>query len=206
MPRFTIIMQSYLGSYSGAASDRENKLHRALQSVLTQSFTDWELFVVADGCDQTFNLVKQYYNLPGIHCHKIDKQPLFSGIPRNHGLYHGTGDYALYLDNDDYFGVDHLLGIHNKLADYDWVWFDDFQATRDGKHFVRKTRFINQPYHHGTANICHKRELIWWDPKGGYAVDDQKLVKALKAKSGNYAKIDAGEYFICHSPKDLVDV
>lgn len=58
--KFSVVIPSFLGSYSGAASRRDEKLVRAVQSVLDQTFQDFEIQVVADGCQQTVELMKQF--------------------------------------------------------------------------------------------------------------------------------------------------
>ena len=58
--KFSIVMPSYLATYPGAANNREGKLVRAVNSVIEQSFPDWELHVVADGCKRTLEIMEQF--------------------------------------------------------------------------------------------------------------------------------------------------
>ena len=44
--KFSVIMASTLAEYGGAASRRDEKIVRAIDSVIAQTFTDWELIVV----------------------------------------------------------------------------------------------------------------------------------------------------------------
>ena len=60
MTKFSIIMPSYLGDYPNSATDKEDKLIRAIESVLQQTYKNWELIIIADGCDKTINLLKKY--------------------------------------------------------------------------------------------------------------------------------------------------
>ena len=47
--KFTVVIPSYLGAYRTAANDRDMKIQRAVDSVLSQTFQDFEIIVIADG-------------------------------------------------------------------------------------------------------------------------------------------------------------
>ena len=72
--KFSVIMASTLAEYGGAASRRDEKIVRAIDSVIAQTFTDWELIVVADGCMKTMAIVARYDD-PRIKAMKIDNAP-----------------------------------------------------------------------------------------------------------------------------------
>ena len=44
----SVIMPSYLGAYKNAAKDRDRKIVRAINSVVRQTYKDWELIIIAD--------------------------------------------------------------------------------------------------------------------------------------------------------------
>lgn len=112
--KISVITPSFLGNYPGAASRRDEKIVRAVDSVIAQTFHDWELWVVADGCDQTMEIM-QRYNDPRVHSIKISKSKIWSGTPRNTGIDNATGEYIVYLDIDDYYGDNHLATIYDNL-------------------------------------------------------------------------------------------
>lgn len=197
MPKFSVIMQCYLGDYKGAAKDREAKLIRAVNSVLNQSFKGWELIVVADGCERTFEIIGGQFTA-GIECYLVSKQPMWSGACRNFGISKAKGDWIVYLDADDYIGPDHLSTINANTGDNDWVWFNDFIKLGENKTMER-TALINQRFQHGTANIAHRRSIGKWDT-AGYGHDDRGFIESLKRASKSYEKIQTPEYVVCHIP------
>jgi glycosyltransferase involved in cell wall biosynthesis len=157
-------MPSYLGNYPTAASNREQKLPRAIESFLSQEIG--ELIVVADGCYKTVEIASKY----PVKTILIDKQPHFSGVPRNTGIQAAQYDYIAYIDNDDVFGNGHLQSIADNV-DTDWLYWDDYV---DGK--IRTVWF--EMGHIGTSAIAHKKEIDcrWGD---GYG-HDWEFIQQLK--------------------------
>lgn len=188
-------MPSYLGNYAGAASHRDQKIIRAVLSVIDQTFTDWELFIIADGCQKTVELTEQFQS-DKVKTILIPKAPLWDGKPRNTGIDNATGDYIIYLDNDDAYGENHLMAIDKQIGDADWVYYNDY-IYRSGE-WIERHCDINKLGMNGTSNVCHRKSLgVKWGHRG-YAHDhyfNQKLLMHL-----NYKKIETPEYFVMHMP------
>ena len=195
----SVIMPSYLGKYKTAAKDRETKIVRAIRSVQAQTYKDWELIVIADGCNKTVEIVQninELYNDKRIKLLYIDRQTQWSGTVRNTGLDEAKGEYACYLDIDDAFAPDHLAGIA-KFNKKDWYWFDDY--IWNGQEFRHCKRNINKVGKCGTSNLMHRPGLAQWNKKDTYA-HDWRFIANLRRASKSYERIDAGEYLICHVP------
>lgn len=200
--RFSVVIQSYLGAYEHAAKDRDKKIVRAIDSCLSQTFKDFEVMVVADGCEKTFNIIEEKYSdIEQVDCLLIRKQQIWSGKPRNYGIAKAKGDYIIYLDIDDYYGENHLKIVNENINELDWVWYNDYLKKRDGTHYERNI-LINDRFQNGTSNICHKRSLaIIWNGNG-YGNDDWSIVQQLHRYSKN-AKIKTPEYYVCHTQQGL---
>jgi glycosyltransferase involved in cell wall biosynthesis len=197
MPKFSVIMPSFLGVYRNAAKERDGKIIRAVNSVLNQTFTDFELIVVADGCKTTMDLVSQYDD-PRIRSFFIPKAKMWAGEPRNKGLTEAQGEFIVYLDIDDVFGENHLKSLFDIIGDKDWVWFDDNRYLPKTNQWYQNACDIMKIGRCGTSNICHKRELdVHWN-HDGYAHDFYFIEQLRNYK--NFGKVDAGEYFVCHLP------
>jgi glycosyltransferase involved in cell wall biosynthesis len=189
-------MPSYLGEYRNAAKNRDAKIVRAVDSVLAQTYKDWELQVIADGCTKTIEILKQFKDTR-IKTHYIQKQPIWSGAVRNKGLDEATGEYSLYLDIDDAFHIQHLEEISTFIDGKDWYWFDDY--VWNGKEFRFRKCDVNKMGRCGTCNVIHKTDLARWKERDGYA-HDWNFINALKKQSRNYDYIRAGKYLVCHIP------
>ena len=196
--RFTIVLPSLLGNYPGAAKNRDGKLLRAINSVVGQTFDDWELLVIADGCQGTMDIIQNNVGDERVTAILIPRAKLWSGEPRNKGIAEAQGDYIVYLDNDDLFGPNHLQVISDGLKDHDWVWFNDIRYDPHVKGWYENPCEITKLGRHGTSNICHKTNLrVKWD-RPGYA-HDFYFVQQLRAFK-NFVKIQGAEYYVAHIP------
>ena len=193
--KYSIIMPSYLGEYNGAASRRDEKIVRAINSVLGQSFTDFELLVIADGCQKTIDIAGAIKD-PRLTVEMIKKAPIWDGKPRNRGIEIAKGEYIIYLDIDDAYGEDHLKIIADQLADYDWVYYNDYIYRGEG--WIERHCDITKLGMNGTSNVCHRRSLgVSWGHRG-YAHDHYFNQKLLMHR--NFSKITTPEYFVMHMP------
>lgn len=197
----SVIMPSYLGVYKKAASSRDVKIIRAIKSVLNQTYEDWELIIVADGCEATVQIVKEHFSDPRIRGFKIPKQKIWSGVVRNVGLQKAEGEWACYLDIDDVLGKNHLSSIVPYLKDLDWYCFPDWEF-KYGK-FVMRPCAINVRGKCGTSNLIHKPDLARWNTDDNYA-HDWNFIKNLKKASPRFKILtNCGYYFTCHIPGRL---
>lgn len=196
--KFSIVMASYLGEYAGASRQREEKIVRAVNSCLAQTFEDWELIIVADGCQKTLDIISDTFDDPRIVTYKIHRGALFSGGPRNKGIEEARGEYVTYLDTDDIFGKKHLATIAEYLNGYDWVWYNDIRFNPRLRIWYENECDIHVVSKHGTSNITHRKDLsARWEFRG-YAHDHYFVNNLLK--SPNFKKIESPEYYVCHVP------
>jgi CMP-N-acetylneuraminic acid synthetase len=86
----------------------------AIESVLKQTMTDWELLLIDDGStDNTSDIFQCYADHPKIQTFKTDK----IGLPKvcNFALEKSNGKYIIRLDGDDIFDENILLVLSNHL-------------------------------------------------------------------------------------------
>lgn len=113
MPRFSIIIPVY---------NTEKYLRNCLDSVFSQSFSDYEVIVIDDGCtDKSIDIVKEY----DVNLIKNSSETIGPSSARNLGISVACGDYLLFLDSDDYYDADLLSVLDSSLDDdYDIVRFE----------------------------------------------------------------------------------
>ena len=96
-PFFSIIIPAY---------NLENYIAAALQSVLVQTFQDFEIIIVDDGStDETVSIIQSFHD-PRI---RLVSQ-VNGGVSRarNAGMKKAVGAYIAFLDGDDYWYPEHL--------------------------------------------------------------------------------------------------
>ncbi|MCU4742816.1 glycosyltransferase family 2 protein [Natronoglomus mannanivorans] len=80
--------------------NRAHVVERAIDSVLDQSYKNWELNIVDDCSKDDTQQILQCYQGEKINVHS-HSQNKGGGAARNTGIKHSTGEYIAFLDSDD---------------------------------------------------------------------------------------------------------
>jgi glycosyltransferase involved in cell wall biosynthesis len=82
--------------------NREKELERALNSVFSQTYTNWEICIVDNNSsDNSIQLINNYNN-PRIKLYTINNKGVI-GASRNLGIQKAKGKYLAFLDSDDWW-------------------------------------------------------------------------------------------------------
>jgi glycosyltransferase involved in cell wall biosynthesis len=82
--------------------NRAADLRRALGSVVAQTLSDWEAWIVDNhSTDETRQVVEQFAD-PRIHFLSVHNQGVVA-VSRNLGVAHSTSRYVAFLDSDDWW-------------------------------------------------------------------------------------------------------
>lgn len=144
LPLVSIIMPLY---------NAEKYVAEAIESVINQTYKNWELIIVNDGSTDNSLVVAKKFESEKI---KIYSQ-VNSGASaaRNHGLSMAKGEYIQFLDADDLISenkieeqISMLNGCTDKVAVCNCVhFFDGTDSVKDGI-YIDESKFIfttNQP-------------------------------------------------------------
>ncbi len=107
-PKYSVVIPVY---------NRPEELRELLESLATQSFTDFEVLVVEDGSTKRSETVYEAYAMR-LRIQYFSKPNTGPGPSRNFGFQHAQGDYFVCFDSDcilppDYFGlVESFLSMH----------------------------------------------------------------------------------------------
>jgi len=111
MPLISIVIPVY---------NAELFLNYSLQSIINQTFTDWECLVINDGStDDSLNIITNYANKDNrIRCITIPHGGNAS-IPRAKGVKEALGKWIVYFDADDALSSDYLSKMVSKSLEFD---------------------------------------------------------------------------------------
>lgn len=111
------------------AYNAENFICETIQSILQQTYKDWELLIVDDcSTDNTHILAKDYAEQDARIRVLRPKKNGGVAAARNFGLEHAKGDYIAFLDSDDLWKPEKLEKQLAFMKDKDCVLsYTDFQ-------------------------------------------------------------------------------
>lgn len=136
--RFSIVVPTY---------NRAGLITKAIDTVLSQTFSNWQLVIIDDGStDNTKEVVAEYASKDE-RIKYIYQKNAERCAARNNGIKNSTGEYICFLDSDDYFFPNRLALLDAAISKmqnpvgmfYTGILFDN------GKAFRSKT---------GSRNTC----------------------------------------------------
>lgn len=102
--RFSIIIPTY---------NRAHLITETIDSVINQTYSDWELILIDDGStDNTKEVISKFIK-QDLRIRYLFQENAERSVARNNGINHVKGDWICFLDSDDLFASNHLEGVHN---------------------------------------------------------------------------------------------
>lgn len=123
----------------------------SINSVLSQSYTNWELIIVDDcSTDDTDNIVASFLKDERIRYLK-NKKNSGAAISRNYALREAKGKWIAFLDSDDLWMPEKLEKQIRYMEEKDYAFtYTDYRIQLNG---------IWKPYIYTAPNIITKRKL-----------------------------------------------
>ena len=90
-------------------------LKYAIQSVLWQTFQNFEIWVIGDACTDDSEAVVQSFADSRVHWVNLPQNSGSQSIPNNEGISRARGKYIAYLGHDDLWHPTHLEVLVNAL-------------------------------------------------------------------------------------------
>ncbi len=111
MSYFSILIPAY---------NQVGKMDRCIESVLNQTFGDYEVIMVDDGSkDDTLNMLKGFEAKdPRFHAYHYDENGSLIKA-RYTGMQHAKGEVVVFLDSDDYLSENALEKLHDRFTSTD---------------------------------------------------------------------------------------
>ncbi|HUH52264.1 MAG TPA: glycosyltransferase family 2 protein [Flavobacterium sp.] len=153
--------------------NRAHLIGETLDSIIAQTYTNWECIVVDDGStDNTEVLMNSYQQKDKrfkFH-HRNSDKPKGANSCRNIGLDLAKGNYLVFFDSDDLMTPDHLEIKINSILKYktDYVITKTkfFNSDKDLEKYYQFDKYDLTPYNYVsqkvnwlTLDICLKAEI-----------------------------------------------
>lgn len=156
------------------AYQHEKYIAEAIQSILDQTFTDFELIVVNDGStDRTDEIIRSFQDDRIIYIYQENQGP---SAAANNGILASSAKYIALMSGDDVCYPQRLAVEYQHLHDsgnrvvFSWVDFiDDDSQPFVGEHFAQD--FFNHPQR------SRAEMLNWFFMKGNYLCAVTALVE-----------------------------
>lgn len=107
-PEISIIVPVY---------NAEKYLPQCIDSILAQTFTDFELLLIDDGASDNSGRVCEEYAQKDLRIRVFHQENAGVSVARNKGIEEAIGRYITFVDADDWVKVDYLLELYNMLLD-----------------------------------------------------------------------------------------
>ncbi len=154
--------------------NKEQYIAKAIDSVLAQTYTDFELIIVNDGSlDSSLKIVNQFddYRI------RIINQPNQGvSIARNNGVKAAKYDYIAFLDADDWWDKSFLKEMNSLIDEYPGA------GVYGSKYFWVKNGKTKESINHessdfrGYMNYLKAYTFAWWMPLNSISVVIPKTI------------------------------
>ena len=130
MPEISVILPVF---------NSEEFIGKAIESVLAQTFEDFELIIVNDGStDSSKDIIDSFIDE---RIRIISQSNQGPGAARNNALKMAQGSYVMYLDSDDWFCPDALEVAYSEINKYDADFTFFKMINYDGERYYENDWF-----------------------------------------------------------------
>lgn len=156
-------------------------LERCIRSIVEQTYTDIEIFLVDDGSTDTCGTTCDSWSRTDNRILSIHQSNQGPSVARNNALDKANGDYILFVDGDDYIEatlVEKCVGVALE-KDADLVIFN-FCRERDG---VRTPNTLKQSCYQNSKSLYEG--ILWdWVPSYPFKFYKRSLWQAARFPEG----------------------
>lgn len=156
----SVIMPSY---------NTEQYIEKSIQSVLSQTYSNWELIIVDDcSTDATDHIIKKYLQDSRIKYFKNEKN-LGAAFSRNYALRKAKGRWIAFLDSDDIWISEKIEKQLNFMESNGFSFtYTDYQIQLNGKwlpyictapNHINKRKLYNYCYF-STITVMYDRDVV----------------------------------------------
>lgn len=116
----------------------ENTLKRCLDSILKQTYCDYEVIIIDDGSIDNSGKICDSYSLNDNRFRVVHKENAGVASARQLGVSLASGEYVIHIDSDDWIESNMLSDMMNEISDADILVSDYYYNTKHGQTYVRQ--------------------------------------------------------------------
>lgn len=116
----------------------ESTIYRCLDSILKQTYCDYEVIIVNDGSIDNSGKICDSYSLNDNRFRVIHKENAGVASARQLGVSLASGEYVIHIDSDDWIESNMLSDMMNEISDADILVSDYYYNTKHGQTYVRQ--------------------------------------------------------------------
>lgn len=145
----------------------ESYLPKCIDSILQQTYKNYELILVDDGSTDNSGVICDEYAKRDNRISVIHKQNGGLSSARNAGLDRCLGLYISFIDSDDYIDGDLYTKAIEKMeqeAEIDMVWLNYYNFYDDGRkdiHMNQKEYYVKKSDKSTLYQLVNKEALAW---------------------------------------------
>ena len=199
----------------------EKLMRKCLDSILAQTFQDYECLLIDDGSKDGSPAICDEYAARDPRFKAFHKPNGGLSDARNYGIEHSQGDYTIFFDPDDWVDADCLADMYAKAqeTDADMVMCDLFyndpyrqsyckqEPTSLDHNDVLKDLIVGKVYGFTVTKLLRRTLYIQYDlqyPVGMYGCEDQYTVCKLLKNIIKIAYLPKAFYHYMHLGNDTL--
>lgn len=197
----------------------EKLMRKSIDSLLSQSFKDFELLLIDDGSRDGSPEICDEYALKDKRVKVFHKPNGGLSDARNYGLKYAQGEYSIFADPDDWVSPDGLNLLYSKAAETnaDMVMCDIYHEDQYSRHY---TKLQPSSLDHKTVlselfdklqgftvnklirtSLYEKYGIEY--PKGIYGCEDEYTMASLLMHDIKIAYVPVAFYHYMYNPNSL---
>lgn len=130
---------------------------KAIGSVLSQTFTDFELIVVNDGSTDDSATIAEQALTGHANCKLIQQENAGVSVARNNGVAASKGAYLCFLDADDWWEPTFLEEMEQLVGEFPGagIYGSNYTIVNERKHKTRVAHIgVKEGFEKGYINYC----------------------------------------------------
>lgn len=156
MPKISIIVPIY---------NVERYLSQCLDSIISQTFTDFEIICINDGSPDNCGQILAEYAQKDSRIKVITQENQGVSVARNTGIQSATADYIAFVDSDDELAPTFLEKMYDTItqtnSDVVWCDFQQGEIKKDWFNNETEPQIYTDPFNRFVVENPNMQMVIW---------------------------------------------